>query len=355
MAIGLPNIEVVFMGKANTAISRSQKGVACLIISDQTTEAKTMTYKNLTEVLETDYTAENYAIISDVFMREVSKLIVIKLGATEKFAAAKPFISKDINWIAYITPTAAEQKALVDFVKAENKVRVRRLKAVVYKTTLSDDMHVVNFVNDEVIRLDGTVQAGHLYLGRLLGILAACRLDQSVTYFELKDLISVKEVADNDAAVDAGNFILFNDDDTVRIGRGINTLQTNDKEHTEDMKYITIVEGMDLVFEDIVKTFKTTYIGKFKNMYDNQVLFISAVNSYFRGLAIDEVLDPNYDNAAGVDVEKQRLVWVQNGTAEADAWTEKQVKNNTFRTKMFIHAKVKFLNAIEDLDFTIEM
>lgn len=357
MAIGLPNIDVVFQGIANTAVSRSEKGVACLIISDTTNETPSATYAGATEVVEGDYTEENYKIISDVFLSDVSKLIVVRIGADETFDDAKSRITKDVNWVAYIAADTAEQKKLADFVKLENKTRIRRLKAVCFKLAaeVADDMHIVNFTNPKVTRTDSAVISGHLYLGRLLGILAACRLDQSVTYRELVDLASVEEVADADAAIDKGEFILFNDDDAVRIGRGINSLQQNDKNHTEDMKYIAIVEGMDLLYEDVVKTFKETYIGKFKNSYDNQVLFISAINSYFRSLAQDEVLDPNYDNVAAVDVETQREKWIASGKAEAAAWTEKEVKNNTFRTNVFLTASVKFLNAIEDLNFIVEM
>lgn len=356
MAIGLPTIDVVFTGKANSAVSRSSKGVACLVITDVTKENKTAVYKDFTEVVAEDYTAENLKIIEDVFISEIAKLIVIRMTEEETFASVKSLVTKDVNWIAIVSDQATEQKAVADFVKAENKKRVRRLKAVCYKLDVTtDDMHVVNFYNDTVTRTGQSAIAGHLYLGRLLGILAGCRLDQSVTYKELADLESVVEVADIDEAIGEGKFLLFNDDDMVRIARGVNSLQKNDKEHTEDMKFITIVEGMDLMYEDIVKTFKETYIGKFKNSYDNQVLFMSAVNSYFRSLAGDEVLDPNFDNAVEVDVETQREMWISNGTIEAEKWTEKEVKNMTFRTNVYLKAKVKFLNAIEDLDFIVEM
>lgn len=355
--IGLPTVDVIFQGMANTAVSRSQKGVACLIITDQTAGDKVKTYTSMTDVVTSEYTEENQKIIEDVFLSDVSKLHVIKIGSEETFDNAKVHITKDVNWVCFIAEGATEQKKLADFVKAENKTRVRRLKAVCHKLAAeaADDMHIVNFTNDTVTRIGKEAVKGHLYLGRLLGILAACRLDQSVTYKELVDLESVAEVSDADAAIDKGEFVLFNDDDAVRIGRGINSLQTNDKEHTEDMKYITIVEGMDLIYDDIVNTFKETYIGKFKNSYDNQVLLISAINSYFRSLAADEVLDPNYDNMVGVDVEKQREKWIENGKVEAELWTEKEVKNMTFRTSVFLTASIKFLNAIEDLTFIVEM
>lgn len=388
MAIGLPKVDVIFKGLANTAVVRSGRGIACLIIKDNTgidtlelskakketlvneeelkaksviTEDKVLKqYKGFTEVESTDYTEENYKIIEDVFLTEINKLYVIKIPNDKTFDDIKPFIKKDINWIAYIGETREEQKKLADFVKLENKSRSKRLKAICYnlQEAEADNMHIVNFVNASVIKADGKSLVGYKYLGRLLGVLTGCRMDMSVTYSILSDLNSVEQIGDTDAineAIGKGKFVLINDDDGVRIARGINSLQKNDKEHTEDMKYITIVEAMDLIYEDIVNTFKQVYLGRFKNSYDNQVLFISAINSYFRDLAREEILDPNYNNISFVDIEKQRETWIENGKLEATNWSDIQVKNNTFRTNVYLQANVKFLNAMEDLLFIVNM
>ena len=386
MAIGLPNVQVIFKGLANTAVVRSSRGVACLILKDNTglevlasktkkeksteEDIKVMSiieqdkivkeYKGFTEVESADYTTENYKIIEDVFLTDIAKLFVIKIPNEKTFDDIKPFINREINWIAYIGETADEQKKLADFVKLENKTRTKRLKAICYnlQEAAADDMHIVNFVNESVTKADGTSLVGYKYLGRLLGVLAGCGMDMSVTYTVLSDLKGIKEIGDTEAineAIGKGKFVLINDDDGVRIARGVNSLQTNDKEHTEDMKYITIVEAMDLMYEDIVNTFKKVYLGQFKNSYDNQVLFMSAINSYFRDLAKEEILDPNYNNTTFVDVEKQREIWISNGKVEAQNWSDIEVKNNTFRTNVYLQSNVKFLNAMEDLLFIVNM
>lgn len=386
MAIGLPNVQVIFKGLANTAVVRSSRGVACLILKDNTglevlasktkkeksteEDIKVMSiieqdkivkeYKGFTEVESADYTTENYKIIEDVFLTDIAKLFVIKIPNDKSFEDIKPLINREINWIAYIGETQEEQKKLADFVKLENKTRTKRLKAICYnlQEAAADDMHIVNFVNESVTKADGTSLVGYKYLGRLLGVLAGCGMDMSVTYTILSDLKGVKEIGDTEAineAIGKGKFVLINDDDGVRIARGVNSLQTNDKEHTEDMKYITIVEAMDLMYEDIVNTFKKVYLGQFKNSYDNQVLFMSAINSYFRDLAKEEILDPNYNNTTFVDVEKQREIWISNGKVEAQNWSDIEVKNNTFRTNVYLQSNVKFLNAMEDLLFIVNM
>lgn len=388
MAIGLPKIDVIFQGLANTAVERSSKGVACLILKDNTASLNTMSeskaktkktaeqtevsvnsvvssdeiyeYKRFTEVVKENFTEENYKIIEDVFLTSISKLFVIKIGGESSFENVKPLINKEINWIAYIEATEAEQKKLADFVKEENKTRVKRLKAVCYKLqdASANDMHVVNFVNETVTKSDGAVLEGHKYLGRLLGVMAGCRMDKSVTYTILSDLKQVQEVGNVEqvnTAISKGKLVLINDDDGVRVARGVNSLQTNDENNTEDMKYIAIVEAMDLIYEDIINTFKRNYLGNFKNSYDNQVLLISAINSYFRDLQREEILDPNFNNITFVDIEKQRETWVSNGKIEAESWDDLTIKNNTFRTNVFLQANVKFLNAMEDLTFIVNM
>ncbi len=389
MAIGLPKIDVIFKGLANTAVERSTRGVACLIVEDDTDaelynqlneeeleekqkakKAKELSrtlqnceiaeYKGLSEVEKSDYSDENYKIIEDVFLADINKLFVIKKPTAKTFDDVKKLVNKKINWIAFAKAEKEQQKQLAEFVKLENKTRTKKLKSIVCKLEKAeaDDIHIINFGNTSVKKIDGTTLESHKYLGRLLGILTGCRMDQSITFKILDDLESVEEIGDTEeinAAINNGKLCLINDDEGVRIARGINSLQKNDKDHTEDMKYITIVEAMDLIYEDIVNTFKEVYLGKFKNSYDNQVLLISAINSYFRDLQKEEILDPNYNNVSFVDIEKQREIWISNGKIEAENWSDIEVKNNTFKTNIYLQANVKFLNSMEDLLFNVNM
>ena len=158
-----------------------------------------------------------------------------------------------------------------------------------------------------------------------------------------------------DDAIDDGNLVLWIDEDKVKVGRGVNTLTTITATDTADMKKIIIVESMNIILEDIYSTFKDFYIGKYKNSYDNQCLFISAVNSYFRQLAREEILDPEYDNCSYVDVEAQREAWLAIGKTAAADWTEAEVKKMTFKSYIYLAGQVKILDAIEDLHFVITM
>ena len=69
MAVTMPKISVIFQQKAASLMTRSERGIAILIVKDDTN--KEFTHKQYTDLtaLEADkelYTAENYSAISDM-------------------------------------------------------------------------------------------------------------------------------------------------------------------------------------------------------------------------------------------------------------------------------------------------
>lgn len=359
MAQNMPNIEVIFKQKAVTAIQRSERGVVCVIVNDDTEgTATTNKYELSADVKEAEYTAENYKAILGAFIGIPRTVYVVKIGAAKKFTDAKPAIAGiDFNWLCYLNATSTEQDAVAAYIKETNaKNKRKKRKAVVYKATTTDDMHVVNFTN-EAIKFKNAEAAYPVqnYVARIAGLLAGLPFTRAATYTVMQELESVTEPADLDAAVNKGEFILWNDSGEVRVGRAVNTLTTLGEDQTADMQKITIVEAMDLILEDIVATFNDYYCGKYKNSYDNQVLFIAAVNVYFKQLGRESILDPNFENLAQVNVEKQREDWISTGKPEAVDWDEQKVKNMTFRSFVNLTANIKVLDAMEDLNFIITM
>ncbi|MFH5181151.1 phage tail sheath C-terminal domain-containing protein [Paenibacillus sp. TAB 01] len=120
-----------------------------------------------------------------------------------------------------------------------------------------------------------------------------------------------------------------------------------------DFKKIKIIEGHDIVAGRYKATFNDEYVGKVNNSYDNQVLLITAINAYLRGLEGD-VLDPSADNAVTVDIEAQRQAWDGIGT-DTSSWDDQKVKETSFQSKVFLAANLKFLDAVEDLTFKISV
>lgn len=358
--LGLPQIEVTFKQLATSLITRSAKGIVCLIIKDDTN--KTFSVKTYSDVatLVADkalYTLSNYNALYDAFLGSPSKLIVVRIDIAAVLSTALTIAQyQTFNYMAFIDGTAADQNALVVWVKAQNLVRYKRIKAVTYKATTTDDEHIINFYNDNVKRIaDGAQIAGHLYLGRLAGIFAGLPMTQSATYFKLTDLESLTEVASVATSIGAGNLVLTNLEGSIVIARGINSLQTittNGK--TDDWKYITIVEAMDLIYEDVKVTFRDDYVGKYKNNSSNQTLLVSSINKYYRDLANELVLDDSYNNVSFIDIAGMRAAWISKGM-DMTGKTDEEVRKMTIGTDVYVAGDLKILNAIEGLKFAISM
>ena len=96
--------------------------------------------------------------------------------------------------------------------------------------------------------------------------------------------------------------------------------------------------------------------GQYRNTRDNQMLFIAALNSsYFRQLAQELILDPDYANAASIDVEAQRAAWVASGKAEAADWDDDTVKATPYKRTVYLAGNVKILGSMTDLIFPINL
>lgn len=357
--IGLPQIEINFKQLAASIISRSAKGTVAIVVKDATDSTfNFVEYKLVTDIQEAKFTPENVKLIKDAFLGNPSKVIVVRIATADTFSKAATILDGlKYNWLCFVEATAAEQTSVATYVKGKNTTnKTRKIKATVFNATTTDDIHIVNFVNTKVKRVGETVEIdGYKYLPRLAGLLAGLPFTRSATFYYLTDLSSVIEPADVEASINGGKFVIINDFGEVKIARGVNSLTTLSGFVTEDMKKITIVEAMDQIIEDIATEFKNNYVGKYKNKYDNQALFISAINGYFRDLAKDEVLDEEYNNQSGVDIIAQREAWLSSGKAEAANWDEFTVKKNTFRSNIYLAGNVKILDAIEDLKFNVSM
>ena len=331
--MGLPTITVEFKKLAATATNRSTRGILAVILQDDTAEWTHKTYTALEEVSEAEFTAANYKALSRAFLAGPWQVTVVRVGGEGSMTDAQTILDNlAYNWVCAV-PTAF-QAGLVTYIKGINTPRrVRKAKALV-AAQKSADMHIVSVANTKVTpKGEAAAIDIHQYLPRIAGVLAACPMDQSVTYAVLDDLTGVEPVADLDAAIDGGSLCLFQDDDVIRVARGVNTLQTITGDLTEDMKKITVVEAMDLIQEDIIRTFKTYYLGKKKNTADNQALFVSDISTYLQTLAEEDVIDRESGISVAVDVAAMRVAWEGAGTSTAEL-SDAQVKKKTFRSQV---------------------
>ncbi|MFR5264457.1 phage tail sheath C-terminal domain-containing protein [Clostridium sp.] len=351
--LSLPIIDIKFKQLANTLVKRSERAIACLIINDEKQTEKLIKYKSLKE-LDKDkskYTDENLQDIKDCMEYGVAEMYVVNADTVE---ASLDLIEENIKtcWIASNVDNSSSE--IINFIK-EHEVKGKSYKAVVYKGQNIDNKHVVNFVNEKVIFNDKRGETtGDNYIPSLLGLLASSNVERGVTYRTCNKLIRCAEIADVDAELKKGNFVLINDDNKVKVGLGINTLVTFNESNSEDMRHIDIVEAMDLIRDDITNIFKEEYIGKVKNKLDNQILFISSINTYLDVLAKQDILDSDYKNYADINVTAQRQAWL-GVKPESESWSDEEVKVKTFKRNVYLQGDIKILGAMENLMFDITM
>jgi hypothetical protein len=361
MTVNMPIIDIEFQQLSSSLIDRSERGIAIIIIKDVTAGA--VSYKEYSDIAtfgadESLYTPVNYQYLNDIFAYALNEVVVVNMGESGTLGDALTTIQTNVSsgWITIADGLQTDYNTLASWIKSTELLK-QSYKAVTYKATTTDCKHIVNFYNDNVtfVDSDGRGQVtGEKYCPSLIGILASCNILRGSTYFKCSNLKHVTEVADRNVALEAGQFILVNDGSDVRIGLGINSMVTLVENDTEDMKFIDIIEALDLMTDDITNVFKNTYLG-FKNKYDNQVLFISAVNTYLSDIADADVLDDEYKNLVDINVAKQRLAWIGSGKTEASTWSDTQVKTTTFKRSVFLGGDVKVLGAMENLNLDISL
>lgn len=354
--LGLPKLQFEFYAKAVTAVTRSAMGIVALLLRDETNLAVStlVTIKSVEDLKATDWTPENYDFINKSLLGAPSKIIVLKMGEDEEAAPLSDSLKKlgsiKFNYLAMPSATTAEAETLTSWVKSKRANDNKTYRAVV-SNQAADSMGVINFTTGGIKTTD-KVYTAQEYTGRIAGILAGLPFTQSATYCVLPEVLEIEEHEDPDAAIDAGELILHNDGEKIKIGRGVNSLVTVTASQKADYKKIKIVEAMDLIKDDIRSVYEDSYVGKVNNIYDNQVLFIGAVNAYFKELAAEEVLDPTYENVAFIDTNKQRLAWEGIGTNTTD-WDDQKVREMAFGDDVFLAGNVKVVDAMEDLEFNI--
>ena len=360
--IGLPVIDITFIQKAVSAIQRSERGTACIVVKGSVDTPTLRKYKYESDMAASDYTVDMLAALKRCFLVPVNKVYVLSVpNDTEEFSvAAAALEGVKFNYIC--TVEADWQQAVVNYIiNKNNKSAGKKYIGLVAGATTADSKYIINIKNPRVHDVDTDAWVTMpMYLPRVIAVLCNLPMNRSCTYYEFEDIDEVDTdfiTTENDIDywINAGYIVFFKDEDVIKIGRGVNSLTTFTASDTEDMRKIIIVESMNLILEDIYETFKDYYVGKYKNSYDNQCLFISAVNSYFRQLAREEILDPDYDNVAYVDVEAQREAWLGIGKTEAEDWNEEKVKEMSFKSFVYLAGDIKILDAIEDLHFRITM
>ena len=368
---GLPQVLIDFKTKGVTAIKRSARGVVALILKCETTDVSNK-YKiaDVSEIPDRVFDDATTDLIKKCLDGTPLRVLVYTLpkanvqGAKNTQATLlKQLKHVRYNYIAAPTGTVQEQQDLASYIKSERNIARKTVKAVVANVA-ADLEGVINFCTEDIKVPNGKNTQGQTtyktytpieYTARIAGILAGLALDRSATYFKLTEVESVKVYEDLTDKIDKGELHLFDEEDGegVKIARACNSLQTFTIDKGQEFRKIKIIEGVDMVTDDIRDTFKKYYVGKYINDYDHKMLFVAAIMVYFGQLA-GNVLDNRADNKVDIDERFQKDYAIIKGE-DISLMTPMQIRQYNTGSEIGLAGKVKFVDAMEDLKISFTM
>ena len=353
--MGLPNINIAFKSTAASAVQRSEKGVVALILKDAK-ENGGHAYTNVTQVPST-LGAANQAYVQRAFLGYVNpprKVLVYVLPAEAEA------LTDALNWLAtqvfdYLAgpPDCSETEAtaIAAWIASRRTNDAAICKAVL-PNKAADSEAIVNFATDD-IQVGSTEYTTAQYCARIAGLIAGTPMTISCTYAPLPEVADIGRLtkAEMDTAINAGKFILFHDGEKVKVGRGVNSLQTTTQDKGDAWKKIKLVEVMDMIQADIRTTAQDSYIGKYANSYDNKCLLISAIKGYLTSLEQAGILQVG-SSSVGIDVAAQET-YLQSIGVDTSKLSEQEIKEANTGDKVFLQASIQILDAIEDINLNI--
>lgn len=368
---GMPQVLINFKTKGTTAIKRSARGIVAMILHNESKdEIHNYTIRDVSDIPDTGLTAENIDLIKKCLLGTPLRVLVYTLptstvdGATKTQAnVLKMLANIKWNWLCAPTATTQEQQDLASWIKTQRSNKRKTFKAVL-SAQAADNEGVVNFCTNEIKVQTGTDYSGNptyttytalQYTARIAGILAGLALDRSATYFKLTEVESVEVYEDIDTLIDKGELLLIDeqDGDGVKIARACNSLTTFTTDKGEEFRKIKIIEGIDMITDDIRDTFKKYYVGKVINDYNHKMLFISAILVYFSEIK-GNVLDADAPNTVDIDTTWQSNYAKLHGDDPTTMSVMEIRQYNTGDTLALV-GDIRLVDAMENLkiDFTL--
>lgn len=381
--LGMPSISVFFQEAGIEAVERSQRGIAAMILEEEKSvidklfsrheyEGENLEALSVPHVVYTldDIPAElsgnNKDYITKCMLGYQKTPYRVKIYFQEKdetkdtepdkFADTLAVLATD-RWDYLAIPTIRPEQLehVGTWMKTNRENKYKRSK-VVLPGYNGDYEGIINFANTRIVTATREYTPAE-YTARIAGLIAGTPMTISATYAPLAEVIDCDKhtLDENDEKVNKGEFFIFWDGEKFKMSRAVNSLVTTIQGKGEGYQTIKIVDIMDMIYDDIKKTAQDSYIGKYTNDYDNKCLLIAAIRGYFRELERGRLLQKNY-STIDIDVEAVRIYQEQHGLytkEELANMSEQEIKELDTKKKVFLTAKIKILDAMEDIELPI--
>lgn len=351
--MGLPKTIINFAKElGSTAVKRGDRGTL-LILCKEPQPANQGVFKITSkDEIPSGLSQTNKDYISRGFLGGVvapKEIIVVSADTIQN--ALNLAETQKFNYCVPPVDAAAPDITLVEtWIKEMRDLKNIKVRAVLPKQA-SNHEGIINFTTDN-IKVGTTTFTATQYCSRIAGLIVATPLAESATYKVLNEITDVPKFtkAQLDVKIDGGEFVIFHDGVKAKVGRGISSLVTVPAGKTEDMKYIKIVDTMDLIYTDIKTLMEDRYIGRFSNTYDNKLKLIVALQTYLDMLEKDGLINKGW--SIGIDVDAQKSYLVSKGK-DVSNMKDQDIKEANTGTNVFLTAKVSYLNSIEDTQLNI--
>lgn len=377
--LGMPSVVVKFVEAGIEAIQRSQRGIVGLILEDtkvaitkvgQKTDQHEALKNPFAVYTVDDIPSELSEKNKDYILKALKgynkpplKIVVYMMetvqgGGADKFQdPLKVMLTERFDYLAIPTIETAQLEYLGTWVKTARENKFKKIK-VVLPNHPGDYEGVVNFANTKVVTADREYKPAE-YTARIAGLIAGTNMTQSATYAPLNEVIDCDRYTQDEMnqMVNEGKFFIWFDGEKFKMSRAVNSLVTTSQGKLEGFQTMKIVDIMDMMYDDIKKTAEDSYIGKYTNDYENKCLLISAIMGYFKQLENERLLQKGYSKCE-IDTEAVRTYQLAHGLytkEELAKMSEDEIKQLDTKKIVFLKAKVRPLDAMEDIQLPISI
>lgn len=358
--MGMQKIIITLKALVNSAVTRSKRGIVCLILDDPNVTGVN-TYTRLRNVKD-NYSAANKKIITRCFSDRGAKILKVSCynsaATTPETIDTALTLLNNVKFNYMACPTVketADKQKLSQFIKDQRKNNNILVKSVLNNYE-GDYEGVINFINNTVNMADGTTYTGLEFTVDMACLAANCGLDSSLTNMIVDGVKSVDSVGDDlDTLVDEGKIFLFYDYDleAVVISKAVNSKITIGANEKESLKKIRVVDILDLIRDDLKVTFKKSYQGKVDNSLSNKKLLVSAFNSYLRGMTKQGALNDGQTSATQLDVEAQKNYLEDEKGIDCSSLKDEEILAYDTDEEVFVNGTVYVDDAMENLNLDL--
>lgn len=219
---------------------------------------------------------------------------------TDFLTAIEPY---KFDVLIYDGTDSTVKNAMTAFIKRIAEENGVYAQLVASGLTNPDSRFVVN-VASGVTLSDGTALTPQQVTWWAGGALAGAQYNESLTYATYPNAVDVSTKLTNsqlEQAITGGQFVLFADNNVVKVVQDINSLVTYTTDITEPYHKNRVMRLLNTIANDLQTQFSDNYIGVVNNNDDGRMMFKKAIVGYLLDLQQNSGIQ-NFDSENDVEV-----------------------------------------------------